>query len=122
LVIQSEKKEKPVVITGKQLLQMKVTEMPWLMDPFLQPEGIAILGGSSDAGKSTWARQVGIAIVRKEKEVFGFKLNSVHHSVIYVSYEDDANAVAHFLNLQILPKRRKKSLKDCVSCFKQENY
>lgn len=103
---QSVKEEKTVVITGKQLLQMKVIEMPWLLEPFFPQTGISILAGSSDAGKSTFARQLCIGIVLKEKEVFGFKLNSIHHSVIYVSYEDDRNAIALFLNLQNIKKAK----------------
>jgi len=38
--------------------------MPWLLEPFLPETGISILAGSSDAGKSTFARQL---LLRKGK-------------------------------------------------------
>lgn len=43
-------------ITAKQLIEMGVTELPMLVEPFFPKVGVAILAGSSDCGKSTLLR------------------------------------------------------------------
>jgi hypothetical protein len=84
-------------ITAEQLLLSGVTEIPCLVEPFLQQTGLACLGGSSDTGKSSLLRQLAIAVVTGQEHFLGFKLNPRHKSVIYVSTEDLQRETAYLL-------------------------
>lgn len=80
-----------------ELYEMNVTELPMLIEPIFLKSGIAIFSGSSDTGKSTLLRQLGVAIVRGDDDFLGWKINAEHNKVIYVSTEDDKIAIAHLL-------------------------
>lgn len=86
--------------TGEDLLLLKVTEIPCLVEPFLQQVGLACMAGSSDTGKSSILRQLAISIVTGEYDFLGFKINATHKSVIYVSTEDLENDTAYLLSRQ----------------------
>jgi RecA-family ATPase len=86
--------------TGEDLLLTDIKEIPTLVEPFLQQTGLTCLAGSSDTGKSSILRQLAIAIVTGENEFLGFKINSKHRSVIYVSTEDLERETAYLLNRQ----------------------
>jgi len=86
-------------LSGKYLLDLEITEMPTLVEPFIQKKGLAALAGPSDSGKSTLLRQLAVAIVNRRKDFLGFPLNIEHGSVIYVSTEDnDEESNSLFLN------------------------
>ena len=59
------------IITGKELLETQITEPDYLWQPFLQRQDLAILGGSSDVGKSAFLRQFCIAIVNGDDKFLG---------------------------------------------------
>ncbi|MBA6153951.1 AAA family ATPase [Gelidibacter maritimus] len=84
-----------------ELFDLKTLDLPRLLNPFLQKSGLASLVGTSDTGKSTFLRQLGLSIVLKRKDFLGFTLNSEHHKVIYVTTEDDYNSVSFSLRKQI---------------------
>lgn len=88
------------IITAKELLDLKSESIPFLLNPIFPKVGLATLCGSSDNGKSTLLRQFGAAIVNNEKVFLGFKLNTKHNDVIYVSSEDDESAMAALLHKQ----------------------
>jgi len=77
------------VITATELLKMELKEIPCLLEGIYPKKGLVALGGSSDTGKSTLARQLAMSIVSGEKDFMGFKLNVLHNRVLYVSTEDD---------------------------------
>ena len=83
------------------LFNLKIRNVPKLLDPFLQTVGLAALVGTSDSGKSTFLRQLCIAIALKQKIFLDFKLNANTGKAIYVSTEDDQNSVAASIRRQI---------------------
>ena len=87
-------------ITGEYLLQVKIEQIPCLIEPLLQLIGLACLAGSSDTGKSSLLRQLDICIVTGDSKFLGFTINAKHKSVIYVSTEDDQSATSYLLNKQ----------------------
>ena len=91
---------KPKSITGEELLKMKVEKMDFLIDGLMQRVGLVAIAGSSDVGKSTFLRQLATSIVLDKSEFLGFKINSKHKSALYISTEDDKEAIAYLLNKQ----------------------
>lgn len=100
----------PFVTTGRTLLENNITEIPMLWGHLLQKYGIAVLGGSSDTGKSSLLRQLSAAIVNKESEFLGNPLNLTHNSVIIVSSEDDEFSMSSIIK------------RENLSGYKNENY
>jgi hypothetical protein len=91
---------KPIEITGETLLLKKQEQIPCLVDSFLQKVGLACLAGSSDTGKSSLLRQLAINIASGCNSFLGFKINSIHQSVVYVSTEDGETETAYLLTRQ----------------------
>ena len=87
-----------LVVTGKDLFENDITEVPMLWGHLLQKYGIAVLSGSSDTGKSTLLRQLAIAIVTKKDTFLDFPLNAEHYRVIYISTEDDIYSLSPRIN------------------------
>lgn len=85
---------------GLELLNMEVKEIPKLLDPFLQTVGLASLVGTSDSGKSTFLRQLSMAIAFKSKKFLSFPLNINTGNVIYVSTEDDPISISASIGKQ----------------------
>ena len=85
-------------VSANELLDRKVTHIPCLLDPLIVQTGLCALAGSSDTGKSSLLRQLAIAVCRGEKEFLGFKLNPRHNRAIYVSTEDNNDAMSFLLN------------------------
>jgi archaellum biogenesis ATPase FlaH/5S rRNA maturation endonuclease (ribonuclease M5) len=98
--LEENRKERKAVVTGEDLLNQKIEEIPTLLNPLFPLTGLIALGGSSDTGKSAFLRQFAIAICNKETDFLGFKINARYHSVIYVSTEDDEFATGYLLRLQ----------------------
>ena len=86
--------------TGEELLNKKCDAIPCLIEPILQQTGVACIAGSSDTGKSSFLRQLCIAIATKQPDFIGFKINARHNSAIYVSTEDDENPMPVLLKKQ----------------------
>ncbi len=87
-------------ITGEELLNLNIKEMPCLIEPILPKVGSVALAGSSDSSKSSMLRELGIAICTEREEFLEWGINATHHSTIYVSTEDDQNSIAYLLNKQ----------------------
>jgi len=87
-------------LNALQLYNLKIDTIPKLLDPFLQQIGLASLVGSSDTGKSTFLRQLSLAIALKLDSFLTFPLNTVSNKVIYVSTEDDASSVSFAIRKQ----------------------
>lgn len=108
------------VMTGEQLLNMNLEDVPFLIDPIFHKAGLVCLGGSSDTGKSTLLRQLAIAISTGKEEFLGFKLNTTHKSTIFVSTEDLARETRSSLKKQT-ENFKPEDLKDIVFLFESEN-
>lgn len=88
------------VLTGQELLSMQIKEFPTLVKPIFPKVGIVAIAGSSDTGKSTLLRQLAIAISTKAKDFLGFPINATHNSALYITTEDDENAISYLLTIQ----------------------
>ena len=88
-------------MSGQQLLDMNITEVPKLWDPFFPREGLVLLCGGSDTGKTTLLKQMVFAVASGEEFFLGYKLNSIHGSAIGVLSEDGPEAVAAGLTKQL---------------------
>lgn len=84
-----------------ELFNLNIESVPKLVEPFFQKSGLASLVGTSDTGKSTFLRQLSLAITLKKDDFIGFKLNAKHNKVIYVSTEDGPFSVSHSIRKQI---------------------
>ncbi|WP_345275549.1 AAA family ATPase [Litoribaculum gwangyangense] len=93
--------------TALELFNLETENIPKLLEPFLQKSGLATLVGTSDAGKSTFLRQLCLSIVLKSKAFLGFKLNPKHHRVIYVTTEDDYSSVSYSIIKQVNSLKKK---------------
>ena len=87
--------------TLEELLNLNVTEIPYVVENLIPCDSLVILAGPSDIGKSTLYTQLAIAIVKGEKEFLGFKLNPVHKRVLIVSTEDGPIPLAFRTRKQI---------------------
>jgi KaiC/GvpD/RAD55 family RecA-like ATPase len=84
--------------SAKELFDMNIKELPMLVNPLFLKSGISVFAGSSDTGKSTFLRQLGIAIAKGDEKFLGFDLDATHNRAIYVSTEDDRYAISYLLN------------------------
>jgi len=87
-------------LSAQQLVSTEVEQMDCLLEPIMQRVGIVGFVGASDTGKTTFLRNLGIAISAGSSEFVGFKLNPLHRRVVYVSTEDDEQAVSYMLSRQ----------------------
>jgi hypothetical protein len=97
---QDEVPKRKRFITGKELLLRGTTELPTLWDPLFPQQGVVGLVGSSDTGKSSFTRQLAIAVCAGEKSFLGMPLHSRFKSVIVAITEDDEGPIEWALNKQ----------------------
>lgn len=88
------------VVTGKELLNLEITDLPWLVQKVFPKVALAAISGGSDTGKSAFLRQLTIAICTGEESFLGFELKAEHKRAIYVSTEDDLVSTSYLLNKQ----------------------
>jgi hypothetical protein len=101
----NESKTPSFVITGKTLFESPVPDNPMLWGHLLPKVGIALIVGSSDGGKSSLMRQFVDAIVFKEPEFLGQKLDARFNSAIYVSSEDTDEDIKRIMKREHLAGR-----------------
>jgi len=87
-------------VSGEQLLNNPIKEIPCVLTPVFQQVGLACIAGSSDAGKSSFLRNLCMNVVAGKDNFIGFGINAIHRRTIYVSTEDDQSAVNYLLNKQ----------------------
>lgn len=92
------------VLSGEQLLNDDIKEIPMLIPPLFQSVGLALFIGSSDIGKSSLLRQLCISVVTG-KDFLGMKVNAKYNRAIYCSCEDDE------INISPLLKKQNKDFK-----------
>ncbi|WP_159950915.1 AAA family ATPase [Polaribacter septentrionalilitoris] len=91
-----------------ELFNLNIKEVPKLVEPFFQQVGLASLVGTSDAGKSTFLRQLALSIVLQKENFLDFKLNITHGKVIYVSTEDGVHSIGNSIKKQIASIKKDK--------------
>jgi RecA-family ATPase len=96
--MENEKNEPSDFITAESLMNMKLDQLPYLVEGLIPQTGLFCLAGSSDTGKSALLRQLVFSICSGQGKFLGFKLNTRYGNAIYVSTEDDSMAIAYLLN------------------------
>lgn len=86
--------------SAKELLSRKVEKLPTLIEPIFPKVGLGCLAGSSDTGKSAFLRQLCLQIVNREHSFLGWQITPEHYRALYISSEDDPEAMSFLLNLQ----------------------
>ena len=82
-----------------ELLSQEKTTIDTLVEPLLPSCGLAALIGSSDSGKSCLLRQLSASVV-SGKDFLAWKPNPKCRKVLYVSTEDDREAVSFLVQKQ----------------------
>ncbi len=85
-------------ISAGVLMRRAATKMECLVEPIFPRVGTISLIGSSDTGKSSFLRGLAIAIAAGASDYVGFNLQARHNRVIYVSTEDDEQAINFLLH------------------------
>ncbi len=98
----SKPKKKFGSTTAWDLLKFGIKEMPTLFGKYIPQKGIAAIVGSSDVGKSQFAREL-VADIACKKDFIGWKNYCQYNRVLMVSTEDDdiaTSVMLYKLNLQ----------------------
>jgi hypothetical protein len=90
--------DSPGLFSAEELLNRKIENIPWLLDPLFPKVGLCAIAGSSDTGKSSFLRQFAISVCAGASDFLGFRLNLAHKRAIYLSSEDDDNAISFLLS------------------------
>jgi archaellum biogenesis ATPase FlaH len=109
------------VVTGKELYEMDIKEMPWLIEGVFGRSGLCALGGSSDMGKSTFLRQLAISVAMGDSTFLEWKLNLRYKKVLYISTEDEPISIAHVIRKQFSNSINAEKLENIFFIFGQEN-
>lgn len=114
-------KRKSNVFSATELLKLSQTKLPCLWGEFLSSQGLAALTGSSDVGKTSFLRQLSLAIVQKKSDFLGFPLNAKHGRVIYFATEDNPISTKISLTKGIDNNTSYKDLDGLIYIFNDEN-
>jgi RecA-family ATPase len=74
--------------TLEELLTIKETEIPFLVEKLIPKEAIVFLAGASEVGKSLFYSQLALSIINGDTEFLGLKLNTFFRRVLMFSTED----------------------------------
>lgn len=75
--------------TAQELIDNDINEIPWFLDKLIPLGGLTVVSGSSDTGKSTFLRQMSLALVSGKDDYLGQRFTAKYRRIIYVSTEDD---------------------------------
>ena len=93
--------ETPVLVySGNDLMNLPEDTTPNLWEPFMCKQGLVALTGSSDVGKSSFLRDLAIAIALKETSFLDHPLNVQHGKVIYYTTEENQSSISSALKKQ----------------------
>ena len=87
-------------VSATKLVETAKPTMDTLVAPLLPRVGIVSLVGSSDSGKSSLLRGLALAVASGAEEWLSLPLRSHHQSALYISTEDDEDAIATLLHKQ----------------------
>lgn len=87
--IENAKKEFPFLYSANELINLPLEEVPYLWEPYLQKQQIAVLAGPSDVGKSTLVRQLALAICNGDDSFLNHNLHAEHRRILYCAMEDN---------------------------------
>ncbi|MCI6900875.1 MAG: AAA family ATPase [Bacteroidales bacterium] len=107
-----------------ELLSQEKTTIDTLVEPLLPSCGLAALIGSSDSGKSCLLRQLSASVV-SGKDFLAWKTNPKRRKVLYVSTEDDREAVSFLVQKQNKTKHgswKTSNAKTFTFCFTTKTF
>lgn len=84
-------------VRASELLSRGIEEIPMLFAPIFPKQGLALLAGASDSGKSMLLRNMAICVATG-RDYLGWKNNAIYKSCIFVATEDDERATSFLLN------------------------
>ncbi len=87
-------------VSATKLVETAKPVMDTLVDPLLPRVGIVSLVGSSDSGKSSLLRGLALAVASGADSWLSLPLRTRHQSALYISTEDDEDAIATLLHKQ----------------------
>ena len=87
-------------VSATKLVETAKPTMDTLVAPLLPRVGIVSLVGSSDSGKSSLLRGLALAVASGAEEWLSLPLRTHHQSALYISTEDDEDAIATLLHKQ----------------------
>jgi RecA-family ATPase len=85
------------IVSAKELLEMNIDKIPFLVDGLLPKGQIGCLVGQSDLGKSTLLRGLGLQVAANEEYIFNCRVNATNLRCLMASTEDDKMAAAFFV-------------------------
>jgi RecA-family ATPase len=103
------------------MLENNITEIPMLWNPLLPKQGLALLSGESDTGKSTLMRQLSSAIVSGQDTFLGLELSAAFNSTIYVCTEDDVTSISARLKMEFDSENSTDPFLNFIYIFSEEN-
>jgi len=92
--------DEQIGFTFRDLCARPATTIPCLVDPLLPACGLAEIIGEEDSGKSLLMLQLLGAIAHGENSFLGLPINASTRKVLYVSTEDNPDAIAVRLKMQ----------------------
>jgi len=90
------------VFSGAELYNRNIVELPKLLGDLIPRVGLMLLAGSSDTGKSIFARDLILSLVLNRSEFIGFPFAAnLSHRAIIVCTEDDDLAISYLIRKQL---------------------
>lgn len=90
------------VFSALDLYNRNIRELPKLLGELIPKVGIILLAGSSDTGKSIFARDLVLSLVLNKSEFIGFPFTeNLFRKAIIVCTEDDDLAISYLLRKQL---------------------
>lgn len=88
---------KKFLIPANSIINQNFEQEKFLVDKLIPKASLTGFVGESDAGKSSFLRQLAVAIVYGDDEFLGFKINGGCNNVLYVSSEDGIFGTSEWL-------------------------
>ncbi|MBL7735944.1 MAG: AAA family ATPase [Chitinophagaceae bacterium] len=105
----AKQKKYDYLVTGEEMLLQPITQLPCLWEPYFPQQGLILLSGASDVGKTSFLRQFAIANVLKENSFLGSPLHVRHGRALYLTTEDSKISMQFALQKSIDTARVKPS-------------
>lgn len=90
------------VFSGADLFRRNILELPKMLGELLPKVGLVLLAGSSDTGKSIFARDLILSLVLNKSQFIGFPFSEqLSRKAIIVCTEDDDLAISYLIRKQL---------------------
>jgi RecA-family ATPase len=103
------------IYTLTELLSMKETKIPFLLEKLIPEKAITFLAGDSDTGKSLLYTQLATAIIEGKTEFLGLKLKAPLGKVLMLNSEDSPISISVRVKMQLSGKILSKEVSNKLS-------